>query len=93
MHISVLLATGGQPRGYTVSSYARFPGTYLVMAVVTGTFAFLEGLTLVGVLVGLLIACRLGLSRPRSRWILETETGRMAQWGIRPGRRLAWAES
>ena len=36
---------------------------------------------------------RLGLPRPRSRWILETEPGRMAQWGIRPGRRLAWAES
>ena len=35
---------------------------------------------------------RLGLPRPRSRWILETEPGRMAQWGIRPGRRLAWAE-
>ena len=57
VHISELLASGGQPRGYTVSSYARFQGTYLVMAVVTGTFVFLEGLTLVGVLVGLLIAC------------------------------------
>jgi len=31
---------------------------------------------------------RLGLPRPRTRWILETERGRMAQWGIRPGRRL-----
>ena len=31
---------------------------------------------------------RMGLPRPRSKWILETESGRMAAWGIRPGRRL-----
>ncbi len=28
---------------------------------------------------------RLGLPRPRSRWILEAEAGRMQRWGIRPG--------
>jgi uncharacterized membrane protein (UPF0127 family) len=31
---------------------------------------------------------RMGLPRMRSRWILEAEAGRMAQWGIAPGRRL-----
>lgn len=29
---------------------------------------------------------RLGLPRLRSRWILEAEAGRLAQWGVRPGR-------
>jgi uncharacterized membrane protein (UPF0127 family) len=28
---------------------------------------------------------RLGLPRWRSRWILETEAGRMARWGVVPG--------
>jgi uncharacterized membrane protein (UPF0127 family) len=31
---------------------------------------------------------RMGLPRLRSRWILETEAGRCAEWGIRAGRRL-----
>lgn len=31
---------------------------------------------------------RLGLVRPRSRWVLEAEAGRFAEWGIRPGRTL-----
>ena len=31
---------------------------------------------------------RVGLPRPRSKWLLETESGRMPAWGIRPGRRL-----
>jgi uncharacterized membrane protein (UPF0127 family) len=34
---------------------------------------------------------RMGLPRWRSRWILETEAGRMSSWGIRPGRRLSVA--
>jgi uncharacterized protein len=32
---------------------------------------------------------RMGLPRLRSRWILETEAGRCAQWGITPGRTLS----
>jgi uncharacterized protein len=32
---------------------------------------------------------RMGLPRPRSRWILETEAGRMSGWGVRVGCRLA----
>ena len=32
---------------------------------------------------------RMGLPRPRSRWILETEAGRMSGWGVRPGCTLA----
>jgi uncharacterized membrane protein (UPF0127 family) len=28
---------------------------------------------------------RIGLPRPRTRWILETEAGRMSDWGVRPG--------
>jgi uncharacterized membrane protein (UPF0127 family) len=31
---------------------------------------------------------RLGLPRPRARWVLETEAERMAAWGIRRGSRL-----
>jgi uncharacterized membrane protein (UPF0127 family) len=31
---------------------------------------------------------RLGWPRWRSRWVLEAEAGRFAQWGVRPGRRL-----
>nr|WP_269328087.1 DUF192 domain-containing protein [Kineosporia mesophila] len=31
---------------------------------------------------------RVGLPRPRSGWILETETGRAQEWGIEPGRHL-----
>ncbi len=31
---------------------------------------------------------RLGLWRPRTRWVVETEPGRLAQWGVRPGSRL-----
>jgi uncharacterized membrane protein (UPF0127 family) len=31
---------------------------------------------------------RMGLPRPRTRWILETEAGRMSGWGVRPGCRL-----
>lgn len=31
---------------------------------------------------------RLGAWRPRTRWVLETEAGRMADLGIRPGRTL-----
>jgi len=32
---------------------------------------------------------RLGLPRLRCRWILETEAGRCAKWGIAPGRVLS----
>jgi hypothetical protein len=32
---------------------------------------------------------RLGLPRLRSRWILEAEARRIAEWGIRPGSRLS----
>jgi len=32
---------------------------------------------------------RLGLPRPRSRWVLETQAERMAEWGIRAGSVLA----
>ena len=32
-----------------------------------------------------MVPWRLGLPRWRCRWILETEAGRMAEWGIRPG--------
>lgn len=32
---------------------------------------------------------RLGLPRPRSRHVLEAEAGAMAEWGVRPGVRLA----
>ncbi|MFI7548070.1 DUF192 domain-containing protein [Actinoplanes sp. NPDC049599] len=35
---------------------------------------------------------RLGLPRPRSAWILETEAGRAREWGIRPGRTLELSE-
>jgi uncharacterized membrane protein (UPF0127 family) len=35
---------------------------------------------------------RLGLPRLRARWILETEAGRCAEWGIAPGRRLSLAD-
>lgn len=31
---------------------------------------------------------RLGLPRPRTKWILETEAGRAAEWGITKGRTL-----
>lgn len=29
---------------------------------------------------------RLGLPRPRARWVLEAEAGRLAEWGVLPGR-------
>jgi uncharacterized membrane protein (UPF0127 family) len=32
---------------------------------------------------------RLGVPRPRARWILETEADRMARWGIRQGSLLS----
>ncbi len=32
---------------------------------------------------------RLGLPRPRTKWILETEAGKAAEWGIATGRKLA----
>jgi uncharacterized protein len=28
---------------------------------------------------------RLGLPRPRSRWVIETEPGRLAEWGVGRG--------
>jgi uncharacterized membrane protein (UPF0127 family) len=31
---------------------------------------------------------RLGLPRPRSRWILETQAQQLAAWGVRAGSRL-----
>jgi uncharacterized membrane protein (UPF0127 family) len=33
-------------------------------------------------------AQRLGLPRLRSRWVLETQAQRMAEWGIHPGAQL-----
>ncbi|OIJ63773.1 hypothetical protein WN71_032455 [Streptomyces mangrovisoli] len=32
---------------------------------------------------------RLGLPRPRSRYVLEAEAGAMAGWGVGPGARLS----
>ncbi|HET8615211.1 MAG TPA: DUF192 domain-containing protein [Actinomycetales bacterium] len=31
---------------------------------------------------------RLGLWRPRTRWVVETEPGRLEEWGVRRGSRL-----
>ena len=36
---------------------------------------------------------RMGLPRLRSKWILETEAGKCANWGIAPGRVLSLRQS
>ncbi|MFF8830349.1 DUF192 domain-containing protein [Streptomyces sp. NPDC015131] len=36
---------------------------------------------------------RLGLPRPRARYVLEAEAGAMARWGVRTGARLAITEA
>ncbi len=43
--------------------------------------------------VGTMARHRLGLPRLRARWVLEAEVGRLAEWGIRPGRTLQVREA